>query len=843
MQHWHLTDVAVRIFGCSVKSASFALFHWRETLLFQCVGFHLNWTQLMPLVEPQLHNASIPTFFHQRPWEFWAMPQHRTMTLAPPSSHSSALRRKPKRARVLEPNMARVEPDKRQKRDHFLSSPSTQQLLAPPTFASPTLDRLAAAVKPVISKKAKMSSGSSGSSSSSQSSCPKKKRRGKILARRSKHRLRKYVDEAMQASAQGLSLLEKKAIGDRSQKYYQQEYQHLLAFAKSMKKPLTAASQVDQTVTEYFNHLFFQGHPGQNFWDAEWPIWSSHPLVTSVEPRGVPAAIQDRRVRRQPVIRLSLHEALGPALDAAADQQKQAPAAVELWLWPLLPDLCPCDKAFALGHQSLLAPAQRSKHRPKSRTAVLAGSAKEGQVEKLQECGSLREVSQIGLQLPAAQPEAPTTLPSRRNTARGSDVWQGPSSAPSLKKKGAKGQYVADFFAGSGGLAHQCRRLGYRAKEWEISRGPQFDLTKPQVLRCIRHDISQRLVLAAMLAPPDSSFSAARDRHSVLRTQQYPWGLPNHLLSSADQLRVENRNKCFAAALKIISWLDQQHIPWILENPSSSKCWCLPDLQQLMRAPHCVTVLTDSCQFGTKWRKRGRLLRGHLDSQDVARLERLCAGRGLCSQTGSKHFQLTGSNRQGIPWTRIAEPYAKGLCQQLAFVLTCATHYSFNPLWTFLSWDLCFGIGGFNAVFLTFIICSIVCSAFIVCLCDLTCSAFSVWLCDLTTCSALIVWPCDPTASMSDDFELTGRNDDLSQTLSISFSFHCVVVCHPSGCQDWAVRALRKSWSECLVKSGSENTGRLKAAGAVDLGHNAQVTQTLLYTISPWPLVASMQYS
>ena len=345
---------------------------------------------------------------------------------------------------------------------------------------------------------------------------------------------------------------------------------------------------------------------------------------------------------------------------------------------------------------------------------------------------------------------------------------------------------------------------------------------------------SQRLVLAAMLAPPDSSFSAARDRHSVLRTQ--------HLLSSADQLRVESGNKCVATVLKIILWLDQRHIPWILENPSSSKCWYLPDLQQLMHAPHCVTVLTDSCQFGTKWRKRSRLLCGHLDSQDVARLERLCAGRGLSSQTRSKHFQLTGSNHQGIPWTRIAEPYAKGLCQQLAFVLTCATHYNFNPLWTFLSWDLCFGIGGFNAVFLTFIICSIVCSAFTVCLCDLTCSAFTVWLCDLTTCSALIVWPCDPTASMSDDFELTGRNDDPSQTLSISFSFHCVVVRHPSGCQDWAVRALRKSWSECLVKSWSENTGRLKAAGAVDLGHNAQVTQTLRALRKSWSecLVKSM---
>ena len=403
-------------------------------------------------------------------------------------------------------------------------------------------------------------------------------------------------------------------------------------------------------------------------------------LVTTLEPRGVPSAIQSWGVRRQPAVRLSLFEALGPSAHEAVDPEGEAPVVVELRLWPILSGVRRRHKAPGLGHHPVCLEAQRPQHRHEQKLAVAHTSAEEREMAKPQECCPLRASCTAGGKLSVAQPATPAALPARRGTARGSDVKPGPSSAPSLRKKGRKGQYVADLFAGVGGVAHQCRRLGYRAKEWEISRGVQFDLTRPMVLKAIRQDIDKQLVLAAMLAPPCSSFSVARDRTCVIRTRQHPWGLPSHLLTTADKTRVENGNKCFLAALKIISWLDQHHIPWILENPSSSKCWFLPPLQDLMAAPHCVTVLTDFCQFGTQWRKRTQLLCGNLDSQDVARLERLCSGRGLCSRTGCKHFQLTGSNRQSIPWTRIAQPYPKELCKQLAFVLTCPTHY-ISPPW------------------------------------------------------------------------------------------------------------------------------------------------------------------
>ena len=106
-----------------------------------------------------------------------------------------------------------------------------------------------------------------------------------------------------------------------------------------------------------------------------------------------------------------------------------------------------------------------------------------------------------------------------------------------------------------------CRRLGFAAKEWEISGGAQFDLTNRAVLRKIKKDVSARLVLAATLAPPCSSFAVARDRTAVIRTKPFPLGLSADQLSHADNVRVQTGNKCFHAALRIIHWLDQLRIP------------------------------------------------------------------------------------------------------------------------------------------------------------------------------------------------------------------------------------------------------------------------------------------
>ena len=73
----------------------------------------------------------------------------------------------------------------------------------------------------------------------------------------------------------------------------------------------------------------------------------------------------------------------------------------------------------------------------------------------------------------------------------------------------------------------------------------------------------------------------------------------------------------------------------------------------------------------------------------------------FCGQLWLKSFQDHGvhlskvgggENHQGIPWTRIAQPYPQGLCKDLAFVLTSPTHYNPPHCWTIPVLGSCFGM-------------------------------------------------------------------------------------------------------------------------------------------------------
>lgn len=238
--------------------------------------------------------------------------------------------------------------------------------------------------------------------------------------------------------------------------------------------------------------------------------------------------------------------------------------------------------------------------------------------------------------------------------------------------KGPRGSYVADLFAGKGGVSRAVRALGFSAREWELLKGPDHDLTNPVVVFKLLEDIRKGHVLAVMLAPPCSSFSPARDRTSVIRNRQHPWGIPG--ISDKDLAKVRVGNSCFKTCFKVIRLLDKFGVPWVLENPHGSKCWFLPQLAAFQQCSNVQTVVTDFCMWGTKWRKRTRLLVGNVDPCDVGRLRKLCCGKkGFCSRTQKRHFQLTGSGPNGIPWTRIAQPYPTRLCHSLAHVLLSST--------------------------------------------------------------------------------------------------------------------------------------------------------------------------
>ena len=113
-------------------------------------------------------------------------------------------------------------------------------------------------------------------------------------------------------------------------------------------------------------------------------------------------------------------------------------------------------------------------------------------------------------------------------------------------------------------------------------------------------------------------------------------------------------------------------VPWILENPHGSKMWFVPHLISIARRQTVHLRVADFCQYGKRWRKRTRFLCGGLDPLDTHRLQRMCRGRHTCSRTGKPHFHLSGSTPQGIPWTRVAQPYPAPLCHALAHALASA---------------------------------------------------------------------------------------------------------------------------------------------------------------------------
>ena len=232
-----------------------------------------------------------------------------------------------------------------------------------------------------------------------------------------------------------------------------------------------------------------------------------------------------------------------------------------------------------------------------------------------------------------------------------------------------KGCYYGDCFAGKGGVSRSIVKLGFPARRWEINDGPCGDLTKRRNMSVIKSDNKTGKLKGGMLAPPCSSFSIARDRTGVIRTRDRPYGVDN--VSEADAQRLKIGNDTAAAAITIAMLLHKAGLPWVLENPKSSKMWWLPRMIRLSKMANVTAVTTDFCMFGKPWRKRTQLLTGNLCEEERARLCRLCHGsRGFCQRTGQKHLQLTGSSPSGQPWTAIAQPYPAALCEQLAFVLT-----------------------------------------------------------------------------------------------------------------------------------------------------------------------------
>ncbi|CAE7731551.1 unnamed protein product [Symbiodinium sp. CCMP2592] len=477
------------------------------------------------------------------------------------------------------------------------------------------------------------------------------KKGSRLLARRSRRRTRQYVNEIMEAQSQGLSLLEKKAVGAKAEQYYISEVDKFRAFVNHKRGSLATPPEVDKYLTAYMNDLFLQGHPAHRG-DKLMAGWMHcHPEFGRCGSKRLPrawrslkgwrrlspgqsrkafplavwAAIACELVSRG-FLRMAIFTMVAlssyarpSSLLACLVWQLVAPTPQVTKYWSLLLDVEEKGKPSKTGlydnsvllDSSYLQPwgpvlfKELAKGRKDSNlwdftygelssaiNAVTKALGLEITLYQARHSGpSIDRAQDIRSQLEVQRRGQWMSHKSVIRYERGARLASNFQSLPYRlqqhcllaerllgdvmlgRRRNLKGCYVMDLFAGQGVVASACRRLGFRAKEWELERGIEYDLTRSSVVRHVLAEIRSGRVLAVMMAPPCTSFSVGKDRLRALRTSERPWGVPRYLLTEEDWQKVQKGNACFRAVGRIAHLCYRLHIPFFIENPASSKCW------------------------------------------------------------------------------------------------------------------------------------------------------------------------------------------------------------------------------------------------------------------------------
>lgn len=125
--------------------------------------------------------------------------------------------------------------------------------------------------------------------------------------------------------------------------------------------------------------------------------------------------------------------------------------------------------------------------------------------------------------------------------------------------------------------------------------------------------------------------------------------------------KVSDGNSHADFCLLLIGICITRSISFFLENPDSSWLWQLKGYEQCRDPASGDIFRLCFCRFGTSWRKATRIY----TSSRLRGLRMMCTCRG-------RHFPLRGfSSLRKKMWTKVAEPYPRGLARLLAISLCC----------------------------------------------------------------------------------------------------------------------------------------------------------------------------
>ena len=252
--------------------------------------------------------------------------------------------------------------------------------------------------------------------------------------------------------------------------------------------------------------------------------------------------------------------------------------------------------------------------------------------------------------------------------SRGSRRRKTTTSRPAARRPAMR---FLDAFGGVGGVTAECGKLGVTGTVYDFVVNPECDFRNRAFVRSVNRLVRRRHFVAGMFHTPCTTFCIARDRNSQIRTRDSPMGLPHAQLSEKQIQQLKDGNETMYATLRMIREFDRLGLPFIVENPQSSRLWLTPGFQALIAQDNVELVIFHMCQFGSKWKKPTTVLAGNIPSHLLDTLRKTCTGHnGICCRTNKKHLQLTGAAPCGKPWTAVAQVYPKGLCVVLAKLLT-----------------------------------------------------------------------------------------------------------------------------------------------------------------------------
>ena len=169
-----------------------------------------------------------------------------------------------------------------------------------------------------------------------------------------------------------------------------------------------------------------------------------------------------------------------------------------------------------------------------------------------------------------------------------------------------------DVFSGSGFLATTAHHLGLRGHLLDTKFGPRYAVTMLLVLTRIRQDVSAGKCFAGMISRPR--------QHTSCSCQ------------------------VISATASVTNLLHRARMPWILEHPCDSCLWSVPKIQALAAQLRTAQVLADFSILGSSSKKAAVISGGNVDSRDLNRIARKCAGTGRrCRVSVQKQFHSKAS--------------------------------------------------------------------------------------------------------------------------------------------------------------------------------------------------------